>query len=136
VKATTFGVSYAPGYIALLLLEDALSGAARKTSFPLLLVANAALAGWTMSVAFSRRTLSQRLLRGNDVSYGLYIYHMLVVNLFVHHRAFGQLRYVLLAAAVALAVAALSWRLVEAPALKLKSSARARSHRWSTPPLS
>lgn len=114
------------GYIGLMLAIDALFGPSRKTSFPLVLASHLGLAGFTMSFAFSGQWLSERVLRGNDISYGLYIYHMLVVNLFVHYGAVGRARHAVLAVALSLAVATLSWRLVESPALRLKRSARAR----------
>lgn len=110
------------GYIGLMLAADAAFGRpAREAGYAPALVADLALAGWTLSFAFSRRTLSERLLRGNDISYGVYIYHMLIVNVFVHHGLTGQLRYLFGAAALAIVVAALSWRFVEAPALKRKA---------------
>lgn len=40
-----------------------------------------ALAGLTLSAAQTVPMLSNRLLRGNDVSYGVYIYHMVIVNI-------------------------------------------------------
>lgn len=38
------------------------------------------LSGLVLAFAFSLRSLSENSLRGTDISYGLYIYHMLVVN--------------------------------------------------------
>lgn len=114
-------LAWAAGYLGLMLALDALLGPGRKTSYPAGLVANVALAGLTLSVAFTQKGLSERVLRGNDLSYGLYIYHMLVVNTFVQHRALGQAWHAAAAIAVALALAALSWRLVESPALRLKT---------------
>ena len=43
------------------------------------------LSGLTISLAFTYRTLVNRLLRGFDISYGVYIYHGLVLNCF--HRS-------------------------------------------------
>jgi peptidoglycan/LPS O-acetylase OafA/YrhL len=37
-----------------------------------------------ISLAFTGRRLSNKILRGNDISYGIYIYHMPVINIFVH----------------------------------------------------
>ena len=78
------------------------------------------LAGVVLSFAMSARALSDRMLRHNDLSYGTYIYHMPVVNLMVRLGAAGSAWSVLLALAVSLAAAALSWRIVEMPFLAQK----------------
>ena len=72
------------------------------------------------SLAFSCRTCSERLLKGNDISYGLYIYHMPIVNCFRYFNWVGS--PVNLAAALVLSIVAgwLSWRRVERPAMALK----------------
>lgn len=74
----------------------------------------------TFAAAYSFNTLSDRLLQRNDISYGMYIYHMPVTNLLIHHGFSGS--YLALAAALFMsaALALLSWRLVEKPALGLK----------------
>ncbi len=76
------------------------------------------------SFAFSARGVSRRILRGNDISYGLYIYHALVMNLFLHLHLTGRPIYFFAAAACAVSMGALSWKVVEAPALRLKSQVR------------
>lgn len=113
-------LAWTAAYVAVMLAIDALLGPARKSHPAAALVQGLLLAGWTLSVAFTRRGLSERLLGGNDLSYGLYIYHMLVVNTFIHHGAVGRGWHAAAALAISLAVAGLSWRLVEAPALRLK----------------
>lgn len=83
------------------------------------------LVGVTLSFAFSARGLSRRLLGRTDVSYGLYLYHMLAVNLLLEAGGAGKtavLQVFLLTGSCAW----ISWRLVERPALRLKrTSARA-----------
>ncbi|MCB1658576.1 MAG: hypothetical protein KDI39_10135, partial [Pseudomonadales bacterium] len=64
--------------------------------------------------------LSKILLRNNDISYGVYIYHMLVINFLVYMGKVGQIRLVLLVIFTTYVLAALSWFLVEKPALSLK----------------
>lgn len=73
----------------------------------------------TVSVAFTWRGLSARLLNGNDISYGVYIYHMPLINLLLFYGIPGLPGFF---AAVfgTIALATLSWRLVERPALGLK----------------
>jgi peptidoglycan/LPS O-acetylase OafA/YrhL len=78
------------------------------------------LAGLIVSLAMSAPRLSGTILRHHDLSYGLYLYHMLVINLLVGLAApFG---WASLAAAimVSLGLAALSWTLVEKPYLTHK----------------
>ncbi len=75
----------------------------------------------TIAAAFSCRSLSHQLLRGTDISYGIYIYHSIVINVFVHIGLMTSLRSVGLVYVGALVLALLSWHLVEKPALACKS---------------
>jgi peptidoglycan/LPS O-acetylase OafA/YrhL len=122
-------LAWTAGYVALMLGADALLGPERRTHYAAALASNLLLAGWVLSVAFTRRGLSERLLRGNDLSYGLYIYHMLVVNALVHHKATGRASHVIAALSISFALAGLSWRLLESKALRLKGAARTASSR-------
>jgi peptidoglycan/LPS O-acetylase OafA/YrhL len=74
------------------------------------------LAGLVMSVATSAPGLSDRILQHHDFSYGLYIYHMLVIRLMSR----SLVPYVSAAIAISLALAIISWNLVERPFLKRK----------------
>ena len=73
----------------------------------------------TVSVAFTWRGLSARLLNGNDISYGVYIYHMPLINLLVFYGMPGLPGF-FAAVCGTLALATLSWLVVERPALALK----------------
>jgi len=84
---------------------------------PLLFVG---LATAVFSGAYSRPQLAGQLLRHNDVSYGVYIYHIPVINLLMYYGLVGRVSYVVLAVAAAIALAALSWFGVERPAIKRK----------------
>ncbi len=75
----------------------------------------------TISFALTAPGLAEKLLRGNDISYGLYIYHMLVINVFVQTGQVGDTSKLAIAIALSIVLAMLSWRFVEAPALRLKS---------------
>jgi peptidoglycan/LPS O-acetylase OafA/YrhL len=44
----------------------------------------------TLSLAFTRPSISKKLLRGNDCSYGLYLLHGVVLNLLVQHHIQGS----------------------------------------------
>jgi peptidoglycan/LPS O-acetylase OafA/YrhL len=63
------------------------------------------------------------VLKGNDLSYGLYIYHMPVVNVAVQSGTSGSPLAIagILATSVALAFG--SWKLIERPFLRRKRNA-------------
>lgn len=62
-----------------------------------------------------------RVLRGNDISYGVYIYHMVWVNALLQLALFSAGVNIAMTLALTVASAALSWRFVEKPALALKN---------------
>lgn len=82
-------------------------------------VQSVALGCLIVSAAFSNVGLSKSTLRGNDVSYGLYIYHMPIVNYLLFKNLVGGLGLIVCLVAT-LILAGLSWRFVEKPALGLK----------------
>ena len=77
------------------------------------------LSSLAISAAFSNHTLSSRLLGTTDISYGLYIYHMPIVNLALVNGIVGTLG-VVASLILTTGLAGLSWRFVERPALSLK----------------
>jgi peptidoglycan/LPS O-acetylase OafA/YrhL len=74
----------------------------------------------TISLAYTGTSLSHRLFHGNDISYGFYIYHGLVMGVFVELNIIGQYRYIIYIIAFTVALASLSWYLLEKPILKRK----------------
>ncbi len=86
-------------------------------TFPLL---NFTLSAAALSGAFTYRSLSDRILRGNDISYGVYIYHMVVINAFISLKMIGRLDYFIFASLLSIGLACISWRMVEKPCLMLK----------------
>lgn len=84
---------------------------------PLLFVPICAL---VLKAAYARPWLAHRLLRRNDVSYGVYIYHMPVFNGLIQLGLTGDLVWLLLGLALTVLCAGLSWLLVEKPALAAK----------------
>lgn len=78
------------------------------------------IGGCTVSAAFTMPTLSRRLIHGNDISYGMYIYHMLIVNVFVQIGFTGTPISLVAMLALTLLLGTLSWRFVEQPMLALK----------------
>ena len=79
------------------------------------------LSGVTISLAFSFRTLSESLIRGFDISYGVYIYHGLVLNCFIVFGWMNRWESAVLILPVTWALGAASWVLVERPMLHRKN---------------
>lgn len=73
----------------------------------------------TISAAYTRPRPG--ILHGYDLSYGLYIYHMLIVNGMVHIGAAATYGSMWIAVGFSLGAAYLSWVLIERPALGLKT---------------
>jgi peptidoglycan/LPS O-acetylase OafA/YrhL len=73
-----------------------------------------------ISLAYSAPALSERLLRGNDISYGAYIYHGLVINMLLEFGLTGRPAYVAAALGITFVAALLSWTLLEKPLLRWK----------------
>lgn len=78
------------------------------------------LAGVVLSAAVSAPGLATATLRGHDISYGLYLVHMPLINAAVEAGLRGSWPWALAVAALAYALALLSWVAVERPALSLK----------------
>ena len=78
------------------------------------------LAGLIVSLAMSAPRLSDRILGHHDFSYGLYLYHMLVVDLLLGFAAASGWASFTATIAVSLGLAALSWTLIEKPWLRGK----------------
>ncbi|ARN74097.1 acyltransferase family protein [Oceanicoccus sagamiensis] len=72
------------------------------------------------SAAFSARDLSRKVLGHNDISYGIYIYHMPIVNFLIYNQFLGTDLSLLIAMITTLLVAILSWVVVERPSMKMK----------------
>jgi peptidoglycan/LPS O-acetylase OafA/YrhL len=108
------------GYFALLLLRDYAGIYFPRTSFFQFLV----LGCVALSFAYTLPALAARITRGNDISYGVYIYHMLVVSVFLEIGFYGWLRWECLLSLLATTylLAFLSWHWVEKPILALKKS--------------
>ena len=78
------------------------------------------LSGLTLSAAFTKPKLAHTLLNRNDISYGMYIFHMPVINVILE-LGWGRPHYMFwIVVAMTTLLAWLSWRYVEKPALRLK----------------
>jgi peptidoglycan/LPS O-acetylase OafA/YrhL len=79
-----------------------------------------------LHTAFNRSLKLQGFARRGDLSYGLYLYAFPVQQILIQYYGehLGPLSLTIAATALATILAALSWHLVEAPFLRLKTSAR------------
>lgn len=85
-----------------------------------------ALSALVIKLAFTRPELAGRLLRRHDLSYGLYIYHMPVVNAIIFFQLQSTVAGLVIALLATCLLAAVSWWLLERPALSLKRVALRR----------
>lgn len=84
------------------------------------MISNFLLAILTISLAYTLPTAG-RILKGNDISYGMYIYHMLVINSLVALGYTGETKYLLFAVGLTTILSLISWLFVEKKALALKT---------------
>jgi len=91
---------------------------------PAVSVATSLLLGVAViSAAYTLPKLSRSVLRGQDISYGVYIYHFLFINLLAEYGLLQNPDLVPVILAGTYAAATLSWIFVEKPFLKKKRSA-------------
>ncbi len=72
------------------------------------------------SIVFSYRTVSYRILKHNDFTYGVYIYHMLIINIFLELTINNTVESLLLVLTLSLLCGILSYFLIEKQFLKMK----------------
>ncbi len=82
-------------------------------------IANILLAISTISLAYTKPGIANKILAGNDISYGIYIYHGIIISLFVQLHFSGTITY-LSVFVIAYLLAILSWRFIEKPSLNKK----------------
>lgn len=70
--------------------------------------------------AYSFSSLTSKILKGNDISYGVYIYHMPIVDFLIYSGYSGKIIYAFYALATAIVLAILSWVFIEKSSLRLK----------------
>jgi len=73
-----------------------------------------------VSLAYTLPDIADRLLRRNDISYGVYIYHMLVVNILVSLHMVYRPVYLLVVLGASYALGYLSWVFIERRFLRKK----------------
>lgn len=109
--------------IGLILLNEAFPSLGTKTSMTIHtlreLLMNVLLSVTAISAAFSYRGAA-KFLKGNDLSYGIYLYHGLVINVVIECTDTRNSWIYLLVYFVSICCAWLSWHYVEKPCLDLK----------------
>ncbi len=71
-------------------------------------------------MAYFKPAFFGKLLKGNDISYGIYIWHMVIVNQFLYYGIRGEYWYTFLAITLSVLLAVASWFLIEKPSLGYK----------------
>lgn len=72
-----------------------------------------------LSFAYSVPSLSKKIIGNRDISYGLYLYHMIFINV-AHHIGLINSQGFYLVLILTFLFALFSWELIEKPALRLK----------------
>jgi peptidoglycan/LPS O-acetylase OafA/YrhL len=81
----------------------------------------------TISLAFSFKSFSGKYLQGIDISYGIYIYHMPIINIFVNFNKNGYPKYYMaIIFCTVIILSYLSWIFIEKKCLLLKIKAENR----------
>lgn len=78
------------------------------------------LATLVLRLGYSRLVNVSDKLKSNDISYGIYIYHMPFVNMVLFYRISTELWVPVLVVLFSAFIAAISWVAIEKPCLKLK----------------
>jgi peptidoglycan/LPS O-acetylase OafA/YrhL len=60
------------------------------------------------------------VLHGNDISYGIYLYHVPVMNMFLFYGLTDSPAYTTMTVLLAIGIAIGSWMLIERPSLRKK----------------
>jgi peptidoglycan/LPS O-acetylase OafA/YrhL len=77
------------------------------------------LAFCIVSMAYTLPDVARKLLKGNDISYGIYIYHGLILTVIVQEKLVGHIN-LFEVIGLSYALAYLSWRFVERPFIRMK----------------
>ncbi|WP_080780304.1 acyltransferase family protein [Chryseobacterium phocaeense] len=89
---------------------------------PYQFLTNIFLAFLVLSTAFTFNGISNKLLHHNDISYGVYIFHMLIINFFVQRGMIESTTYFIMVFAGTIILASVSWFFIEKYFLKLKKN--------------
>ncbi|MCF6236496.1 MAG: acyltransferase [Gammaproteobacteria bacterium] len=71
-------------------------------------------------MAYFKPSIFGKFLKGNDISYGIYIWHMVIVNQFLYYGMHDEYWHFFVAITLTLLLAITSWFLIENPSLGFK----------------
>jgi peptidoglycan/LPS O-acetylase OafA/YrhL len=75
----------------------------------------------TISFGYTATKSFGNILKGNDISFGIYIYHMVLINILLHLKLLPPEINMLVMLVLTLIIALFSWHYIEKPALSLKN---------------
>lgn len=93
-----------------------------------------ALCGLTLSLAHTWTGISFSLLKGNDISYGVYLFHMPLVNAAIEYGYKNSWAAMIVVILATCGIATLSWRLIEKPCLRRKQASSPNKSSAETTP--
>jgi peptidoglycan/LPS O-acetylase OafA/YrhL len=77
------------------------------------------LAPCTIAIAYSAPGIATKYLKGRDLSYGVFMYHGMILSVLVEMNMKGSYYYMLIVFVLSMILAYLSYRFVETPAMSL-----------------
>lgn len=84
------------------------------------IIAKLLLSVCTISLAYTKPGFFEKVLKGNDISYGIYIYHGIILNIIIELNKLNNYTYLIVAIVCTYILAYFSWRFIEKPMLKRK----------------
>lgn len=88
---------------------------------PLTLYSNIFLGFVVLSAAYTKPK-SAKILHGVDISYGVYVYHIVIQNLFIDMGLTGWIGYPIMVFILSIIIGYLSWHFIESKALSMKKA--------------
>ena len=73
-------------------------------------------------IAYIKIKIPENFLNKNDISYGVYLYHMPIVNFFIYKNLKETYSVLVLCVILTLSFALISWKIIEKPFLSLKKT--------------
>lgn len=86
------------------------------------MIAMIVLAFCTVSLGYSAPGIAKKLLKDRDISYGVYMYHGMLLSILVEINVIGSVWYLVGVAVITFVLAWLSYVIIEAPAMKKAKS--------------
>ena len=87
------------------------------------------LVALVLVAAYSAPDLARKTLHGQDISYGIYIYHVPIMNMFLYYHYNDDILYTGVVLLITVAIALSSWFFIERPFLKRKHQRHTRCQR-------